>query len=180
MVVWLVGLSGSGKSSIGDKLYKRIKLEAPNTVLVDGDEVRAVFAHDKDNEAYSIQGRRKNAERIVSLCQWLDSQSINVVCCVLSIFPDITDKNKSIFDKYCEVFVDVPLATLIERDNKGLYQPAIRGETKNVVGIDIPYVSPNTPDLVINNSYDAEDIPKYVDTIIQTMKNMNDALPLHR
>ncbi len=180
MVIWLCGLSGVGKTTIAQALHHRLKPLDPKTILVDGDSIRQLFSHENSNTDYSLVARRNSAERIQNLCKWLDSESLTVICSSIAMFEDINKANRDLFSSYLEVHVDVPLATLIERDNKGLYQSAIRGETQNVVGIDIPYNSPNTPDLVINNSYDTEDIPKYVDTIIQTMKNMNDALPLHR
>ncbi|WP_017906239.1 adenylyl-sulfate kinase [Pseudomonas asplenii] len=167
MVIWLVGLSGAGKTTIGRALYASLKQNRPQTVFVDGDEIRTLFRHDQHADAYSLAGRRVNAERIQALCAWLDSQGIDVVCCILSMFQDISDDNRQRFSKYREVFVDVPLDTLIERDDKGLYQSALRGEQVNVVGMDIEYRPPAAPDLVLHNSQLPEDLPGYVAQILQ-------------
>jgi adenylylsulfate kinase len=162
MVIWLVGLSGAGKTTIGRALYASLKQERPQTVFVDGDEIRALFRHDLRADAYTLAGRRVNAERIQALCGWLDSQGIDVVCCILSMFQDISDDNRQRFSGYREVFVDVPLDILIERDDKGLYQSALRGEQAHVVGVDIEYRPPVTPDLVLHNSQVPDDLPGYV------------------
>ncbi|AZE08097.1 adenylyl-sulfate kinase [Pseudomonas chlororaphis] len=167
MVIWLVGMSGAGKTTIGRALYASLKVQRPQTVFVDGDEIRALFRHDQRADAYSVAGRRVNAERIQALCGWLDGQGIDVVCCILSMFQDISDDNRQRFSSYREVFVDVPLSTLVSRDNKGLYQSALRGEQSNVVGVDIEYPTPQRPDLVLHNRHEPDDIPGYVERIRQ-------------
>jgi len=151
MVVWLIGLSGAGKTTIGRALYNKWKVFDSSTVFVDGDEVRNIFSQDKTPSDYSLEGRRQNAELIFNICKWLDSQNLNVVCCLLSLFPELQARNRVGFSKYFEVFVQVPIHKLIGRDNKGLYGKAIKKETKNVVGIDIEFPDPPNPDLVIDN-----------------------------
>jgi cytidine diphosphoramidate kinase len=152
MVIWLVGLSGSGKTTIGRGLYNYLKEEASNTVMVDGDEVRKIFSQDQKPADYTLEGRRINAKRILEICKWLDKQNINVICCILSIFTDIQLQNKTEFSKYFEIYIDVPFEILAERDDKGIYAPAIEGKTHNVVGVDIPFPQPISPDMVIDNS----------------------------
>jgi adenylylsulfate kinase len=150
MVIWLVGLSGAGKSTIGRATYELIKEELPNTVFVDGDEVREVFRHDS-HDAYSIDGRRLNSERISALCRWLDRQGINVVCSILSIFEEHRKENRAAFTRYFEVFVDASMEDLLARDYKNLYADANAGLQKNVVGVDIPFAPPAAPDFVVKN-----------------------------
>lgn len=149
MVVWLIGLSGSGKTTIGRHLYNIWKRDAANTVLVDGDEIREMF-DDADQPSYSVDGRRANAERIVKLCTWLDCQDINVICCILSVFPDMRETNRSKFSRYFETYISTPMDILVERDTKGLYSAAISGKIKNVVGVDIEFIPPSAPDIEVN------------------------------
>jgi len=154
MVIWIIGLSSAGKTEIGKHLYSIWKKEENNTVLVDGDEIRAIFKHNQGDHAYSVEGRRENAMRICELCLWLDRQDINVVCCILSIFEENRQWNRQHFSKYYEVYISVQIDVLLKRDKKNIYAPAIRGETKNVVGIDIPFKPPEYPDYILDNNED--------------------------
>jgi cytidine diphosphoramidate kinase len=151
MVIWLIGLSGAGKTTIGKAVYRRWKTLAPDTVLVDGDDMRRIFGQDQSPADYSVSGRRRNAERIFEICAWLDRQDLNVVCCILSIFPDMQERNRREFSRYFEVFVHAPIDKLAQRDDKRLYGPALAGSTRNVVGVDIEFPAPPNPDLIIDN-----------------------------
>ncbi len=151
MVIWLIGLSGAGKTTVGRHLVDLWKATAPNTVLVDGDDIRALYGLDKSPEAHTVEGRRVNAQRITDLCQWLDGQGINVVCAILSLFPEMRQENRRRFSRYFEVYLKVPMSELKHRDSKGLYSAAARGEMFNVVGVDIPFPEPGAADLVVEN-----------------------------
>jgi adenylylsulfate kinase len=156
MVIWLIGLSGAGKSVIGRELWAQWRTCEPNTVRVDGDEIRDVFQHEGP-EAYTLAGRKRNADRICRLCEWLDRQGLNVVCAILSIFEESRQWNREHYSSYYEVYIDVPLEKVIERSPKPWYERARRGETRDVVGFDIPFVPPAHPDCVIDNSSDGLD-----------------------
>jgi len=156
MVIWITGLSGAGKTTLGHAVFGKWQAIAPNTVLVDGDVVRELFKLDGSPELYTLEGRRKVAMRIHELCVWLDSQGINVVCCTISLFGDLHDINRRTFSKYFEVFIDVPMDVLRRRDNKNLYARAFSGEMPDVVGVDLPFLPPAAPDLHIDNSDDLE------------------------
>lgn len=158
MVIWLIGMSGAGKTTLGRQVYEFWKSQACNTVFVDGDEIRQIFKQDQTPEAYSLERRAANADQIAQLCAWLDRQQINVVCCTLSIFEETRRWNRLQYSKYFEVYIHVPLEILTKRDRKNLYQPALRGELKNVVGVDIPFVPPRSSDLVIDNSSEGLDV----------------------
>lgn len=158
MVIWMVGLSGSGKTTLGRTIAERWRSIEPNTVLLDGDELREVFRHQEGEAPYTIEGRRRNADRMVGLCEMLDRQGINVVCCILSIFPEMRAENRQRFSRYFEVFMDAPMQSLRRRDVKGLYAMAERGKMKNVVGVDIPFERPATADMVVSSATDDPDI----------------------
>jgi len=157
VIIWLVGLSGAGKSAIGSELYRQMKRDNPATVIVDGDEIRKIFGHDRNAKDYSVEGRRLNAERIRELCAWLDRQGIDVICCILSIFPEHLEGNRKLFSDYFEVYVTAPFDDLVDRNPKDLYRLAMDGKEQNVVGVDIEFVPPINPDMVIENKRPYED-----------------------
>lgn len=165
MVIWLCGLSGVGKSTIACALVDKLKSTRPDTVLVDGDRIRALFGYQNEKIDYSLAGRRASALRMQRICQWLDTQGLLVVAASIAMFDDINQVNRSLFNKYLEVHIHASIETLIDRDNKGLYQSAIRGECKDVLGIDIPYNPPQYADLSIHNSFNQADIAGYVNLI---------------
>ena len=149
MVIWLIGLAGSGKTTVGRQVYDLWKAKDPSTVLIDGDEVREMFRHDRGDEPYSLEGRRQNAERIAQMCAWLDRQGINVVCCILSIFEETRTWNRETYSRYFEVYLHAPEEALAER--RHLYNEAAAGRIKNVVGVDIPFVPPKNPDMTFDS-----------------------------
>ena len=151
MVLWIIGMSGSGKTTIAREFYNKTKSKINNLVLLDGDILRDVFANDAD---YTIEGRYKNASRISKLSNMLANQDIHVVAAVLSIFPEWQKWNRENLKDYTEVYLKVSLEKLKERDIKNLYKPASEGKIKNVVGIDIPFPEPANSDLVVDNTKD--------------------------
>ena len=120
--------------------------------MIDGDEIRQVLGLDDGNIDYTLAGRRKVATQICALCAWLDSQNINVVCCTMSFFDDLRQHNRDVLSFYYEVYISVPMDVLLNRDDKGLYARARQGKIKNVIGVDLPFSPPSTPDLIIDNS----------------------------
>jgi len=149
MVVWIIGLSGAGKTTLARQVFADIKDTIDNAVFIDGDVIREVFGNDL---GYSMSDRMKNAQRICNLCKFLHDQGIVVVCSILSIFHESQEWNRQNIANYYEVYIAAPIEQLIERDVKGIYQKAIAGEINSVVGMDIEFVPPKAPDLTIDNS----------------------------
>tara|TARA_B110001452_G_scaffold242479_1_gene225299 strand:- start:164 stop:676 length:513 start_codon:yes stop_codon:yes gene_type:complete len=149
MVIWIIGKSGAGKTTIGNLVFKALKKKERNTIFLDGDEVRKIWGK---NLGHSLNGRRLNANYIFRLCQMLDKQQINVVCCIVSIFPDLQKKARKAYKKFFLTYLKVPIKILkSSRDKKKIYKNYFFKKMKNVVGIDIPFPKPYKPDLIFNS-----------------------------
>ena len=170
MVIWLIGLSGAGKTTLANKIVADANQNGINTVLLDGDVIRDVFNNDL---GYSMEDRLLYAQRICQLGKFLDDQGINVVCAILSIFPETRDWNRDHIKNYYEVFIDTPIENLIDRDSKGIYSKFNRGEISDVAGMDIKFPLPNQADLVIDNNGSESDLLSYSAKIIEVMEDLS-------
>jgi len=149
MVVWIIGLSGAGKTTLAEAVVSEVRKSDKNAILIDGDMVREVFGNDL---GHTMKDRRTNADRICRLGKLLDDQGINVVCAILSLFPESRSWNRNNLNDYFEVFIDTPLQDLLRRDPKGIYKKFQNGETSDVAGMDIEFLRPSNADLVIKNA----------------------------
>ena len=104
MVIWSIGLAGSGKSTISNIFYEKFINNKLPTVLLDGDEIRRIFG---DDLGYSLDDRLKNASRIRELCKLLDKNVIHVVCYFVNIGKGQKLVRKN-FSSYKEIFVNTP------------------------------------------------------------------------
>lgn len=145
---WITGLSGAGKTTIGTILYQRLKERYPNTVLFDGDVLRQVFGNDL---GYSKEERFACAMRYARLCKLLTEQGIIVVCCTISMFDEVRKWNRENIEAYTEVYIEVPMEILEQRNQKNLYDDVKKGTAENVVGMDLELELPVNPDIVLQN-----------------------------
>ena len=109
MVIWIIGLSGVGKTTLSQLVYEKLKPSTPNLVRLDGDVIRNVFGNDVD---HSVEGRLKNAERLSHLTKLLSDQGIHVIAAVLSIFPEWRKWNRENIHDYAEVYLKASIDTL--------------------------------------------------------------------
>lgn len=147
-VFWITGLSGAGKTTIGQLFAKKLKLKHLNLIYLDGDQLREVF--DTTNQ-HSQEFRKKQARQYSRMCAMLATQGSYVVCTTISMYQEIRDYNREKIANYKEIYIRVPMETLIQRDQKNLYTKSIKGEINNVMGLDLPFEEPLAPDLVIDN-----------------------------
>lgn len=163
MVIWIIGLSGTGKTTLACQVVERIRKSNGKVVLLDGDLIRTLFKNDVD---HTIEGRRRNAERLSVISKFLSDEGIHVVAAVLSIFPDWREWNRKNIPEYAEVYIKTSMQTLLKRDIKNLYAKAIKGEIVNVVGVDIPFPEPENPELVIENDLHRTEFKELIDKIL--------------
>jgi adenylylsulfate kinase-like enzyme len=148
MVVLIVGLSGAGKTTLANEVVSLVRARQKPVVLLDGDMVREAFCNDL---GHSMADRRKNAERICQIGKLLDDQGVDVVCAIVSLFPETREWNRRNLKFYREVFIDTPMTDLKSRDPKAIYKRFEAGEVRDVAGLDLAFPRPENADLVIDN-----------------------------
>jgi adenylylsulfate kinase-like enzyme len=166
-VYWFTGLSGAGKTALGKLFFSHVRAQKPNVVFCDGDALREVFAPDA---GHGLAERRKLAMSYARLGRMLADQGMDVVCATISMFHEVRDWNRAHIPRYREIYVQVPIEVLIQRDQKGLYSRALRGEIGDVMGIDLPIEAPRNPDLVVENDGSASP-EAIVARIVQALSN---------
>ena len=146
-VLWLTGLSGSGKTTIAEILEGELRSRGLKVERLDGDIVREGLTRDL---GFSEEDRAKNIERVTFVAKLLSRNGIGCICSFISPYQSVRDKVRAETTNFVEIFVDASLETVIERDVKGLYKKAIAGEIENFTGISDPYEAPVDPDIHIH------------------------------
>jgi len=155
-VIWLTGLSGSGKSTIANELAIKLQQESKLAYVLDGDNVRMGLNKDL---GFSDDDRKENIRRIAEVAKLLSDAGVIVITAFISPFREERAKAKEIIgkDNFLEVYVDAPLRVCEDRDPKGLYKKARSGEIPMFTGIDSPYEEPLSPDFLVNTENDTID-----------------------
>ncbi|MFA0962039.1 adenylyl-sulfate kinase [Roseivirga sp. BDSF3-8] len=145
-VIWMVGLSGSGKSTLARALENDLHNKGYLTKLLDGDNLRTGV---NNNLGFSTEERRENIRRAAEVSKLFADCGIITICSLISPTHDIRSMARDIIgrDSYLEVFINCPLEVCEERDVKGLYAKARKGEIKAFTGISSPFEAPATPDI---------------------------------
>src|SRR5438093_9597301 len=169
VVVWFTGLSGAGKSTIANLVEKRLHALGRHTYLLDGDNVRHGLNKDLGfTEADRIENIRRVAE-VATLM--VDAGLITLVSFISPFRAERAMARERVeLGEFCEVFVDTPIGVAEQRDPKGLYKKARRGDLKNFTGIDSPYEAPTDPELRIDTTdLEPEDA---ADRVIEQLRKM--------
>ena len=148
MAIWMVGLSGSGKSTLARALETSLHDAGFFTKLLDGDNLRTGI---NKNLGFSDEDRVENIRRAAEVCKLFVEGGVIPICSLISPTHEIRSMARDIIgaDKFYEVFVDCPLEICEQRDVKGLYAKARRGEIKDFTGIDSVFEEPQNPSLVV-------------------------------
>ena len=109
MVLWIIGMSGSGKTTLGKYIYNKLKPECKNLLFMDGDILREIMCNDL---GHTLEDRKKNADRINRLCKYLDSNGINVIFALLSLFHE----NQKLMRKNIDNFGPILSANIPRED----------------------------------------------------------------
>jgi adenylyl-sulfate kinase len=155
-VLWLSGLSGSGKSAIADATEKLLHEKGYKTYILDGDNVRWGLNSDL---SFTQKDRDENIRRVAEVAKLFADSGIIVIISFITPYDRSRKMAKNIIghDDYIEVYVNTELETCIRRDVKGLYKKAMNGEIKGFTGIDDPYEPPKSPDIELDGNIDGYD-----------------------
>jgi adenylylsulfate kinase len=150
-VIWFTGLSGSGKSTIAQHLERKLQTENFFTAVLDGDNVRTGI---NKNLGFSEEDRTENIRRVAEVSKLFLNNGIIAICCFVSPTIEIRELAKQIIgaEDFLEVYINAPLEVCEQRDVKGLYQKARKGEIKDMTGIHQPFEAPINPALEIKTA----------------------------
>jgi len=169
VVVWFTGLSGAGKSTIANLVEKRLHALGRHTYLLDGDNVRHGLNKDL---GFTEADRIENIRRVAEVARLMVDAGLITLVSFISPFrvERAMARERVELGEFCEVFVDTPIGVAEQRDPKGLYKKARRGDLKNFTGIDSPYEAPTDPELRIDTTdLEPEDA---ADRVIEQLRKM--------
>ncbi len=155
-VIWLTGLSGSGKSTIANALEKRLFSLGRHAYVLDGDNLRLSLNKDL---GFTRESRAENVRRVSEVAHTLYDAGLVTIVALVSPFAEDRDQAKSLFPdgEFAEVWVKTPAEICAERDPKGLYKKAAAGELPNLTGVGQEYEAPRDADLVLDGTKTVEE-----------------------
>lgn len=150
-VIWFTGLPGSGKSTLSNELEQFLFKKGIKCYALDGDNVRLGINSHLDFSAF---GRHENIRQAAEVAKLMVDAGIIVIASFISPFKEDRDKAKMIIGEknFIEIFVSCPLEICEQRDPKGLYNKARKGEIKEFTGISSPYEIPENPAITIHSN----------------------------
>jgi adenylylsulfate kinase len=150
-VLWLTGLSGAGKTTLAQALEQQLLRRGVRTFRIDGDALRQGLCRDL---GFSLAERAENIRRAAELARLACSQGLIAICSLISPLAEQREAARRLFrpGEFLEVHLNCPLEVCQQRDPKGLYARAQRGEIPEFTGLSSPYEAPQNPELVLDTS----------------------------
>jgi len=167
-VLWFTGLPGSGKTTVAEKVAKKLKEYNWKVELLDGDCVRQTI---NIGAGFSREERRIHLLRVAWIARLLARNGIIVLCSFVSPYRSVRAEIRKIIEEevpFMEIYVKCSLEEAMKRDPKGLYKKALKGEIKNMTGLDDPYEEPEKPEIVINTEKMSQE--KCAETVLNQLK----------
>lgn len=151
-VIWFTGLSGAGKSKLAQAFFSELKLRGYHVIVLDGDDLRQGLCKDL---GFTDQDRSENIRRGAEVAKLLADAGFLVLAAFISPFRAERDRARELIgaDRFFEVWVSTSLQVCEQRDVKGLYRRARKGELKNITGIDALYEPPLHPNVIIDTEF---------------------------
>lgn len=169
-VLWFTGFSGSGKSTVADRLEQKLHALGKRTYLLDGDNVRHGLNKDL---GFTDQDRVENIRRVAEVSKLMVDAGLIVLTSFISPFRSERQMAREMMEEneFVEVFVDTPIEVCEQRDPKGLYKKARAGELKNFTGIDSDYEVPENAEIILNSKdIDADTLADQIIDFLQKMR----------
>lgn len=156
IVIWLSGLPCSGKTTIGSGLENQLKNEGFIVRMLDGDITRKGICSDL---GFSEKDRKENIRRIAEISRLLADTGIITICAFITPTEDLRQMAREIIgsSQFVNVFVDTPLEICEERDVKGMYRKARKGEISDFTGVSAPFEIPAIPDVILRTAHTSPD-----------------------
>ena len=167
VTIWLTGLPAAGKTTIARALEGELRKRGKSVEVLDGDIVRANLSK---GLGFGRKGRDANIRRIGFVSKLLTRNGIATIVGAISPYRDVRDEIRKSIEHFVEVYVSCPLDILIERDPKGLYAKALRGEIANFTGISDPYEEPLRPEVIVYT--DRESVNESVGKVLSKLEEM--------
>jgi adenylylsulfate kinase len=161
VTVWFTGLPCCGKTTVADKVASLLKEQGRKVERLDGDIVRKSLTSDL---GFSKEDRDENIKRVTFVAKLLTRNNVIVLATFVSPYRERREKTRKEIGNFIEVYVKCPLKVCIDRDVKGMYEKALKGEIKGFTGIDDPYEEPLNPELVLNT--DIETVEESVEKVL--------------
>jgi len=171
-VIWMTGLSGSGKTTVAKGVERYLHSQGVLNQLLDGDNIRVGISN---NLSFSPEDRAENIRRIAEVSKLFLNCGVVTLNCFVSPTIEIRNIAKNIIGagNFIEVYINASVETCENRDIKGLYKKARKGEIKDFTGISAPFEAPENPEIEINTSELSidESVQKVLDYILPIIKN---------
>jgi adenylylsulfate kinase len=165
--LWFTGLSGSGKSTIAERVAFKLERRGMAVEVLDGDVVRT---HLSKGLGFTREDRDENIKRVGFVCQLLSRHGVVAVASVISPYREARDFNRKRIGDFVEVYTRCPVEVCAERDLKGLYQKAKSGEIKGLTGVDDPYEPPLNAEVVCHT--DQESVDESVEKVLKKLAEL--------
>ena len=165
VVIWLTGPSGAGKTTLARALQKRLEELGKKVEVLDGDEIRSTLYPDL---GFSPEARKLHNRVVIHTAKLLSRNGVFVIVSLISPFRAVRDRARREIGDFIEVYVYAPLEVRIQRDPKGLYAKAMRGEIKGLTGYDGVYEEPENPDVFVDSS--KMSVEEEVDAVLSALE----------
>lgn len=165
--IWFTGLPCSGKSTIANRVAEILKNKGYKVEQLDGDVTREYLSK---GLGFTKEDRDENIRRVGFVAKLLTRNGVFVTAAFVSPYREIRDEIRKEIGNFVEVYVKCPVEVCIERDVKGMYKKALKGEIKNFTGIDDPYEEPLNPEVIVET--DKETVEESVGKVMRKLAEL--------